>query len=201
MAFTNVVATLPFVARARPLSIEPVLRVIAPFLPRIVPIKGEYRYNFTDKQPSSLAYYRIEQTDNDGRKTQSRIIQISSSKVFKVRHYTQGSFIFIETNNTEVGNGTIELYNIEGKLMSTQKVILDKSDNTYKIEKPIQSGLYLLRVTGQGENNYVGKVMVAQDWFLQVVKCVKHVRFVRDSVTKFFISAHTFAHLENDFQG
>ena len=126
-------------------------------------IKGEYRYNFTDKQPSSLAYYRIEQTDNDGRKTQSRIIQISSSKVFKVRHYTQGSFIFIETNNTEAGNGTIELYNIEGKLMSTQKVILDKSDNTYKIEKPIQSGLYLLRVTGQGENIYVGKVMVAQD--------------------------------------
>ena len=126
-------------------------------------IRSEYRYNFTDKQPSSLAYYRIEQTDNDGRKTQSRIIQISSSKVFKVRHYTQGSFIFIETNNTEAGNGTIELYNIEGKLMSAQKVILDKSDNTYKIEKPNQSGLYLLRVAGQGENNYVGKVMVAQD--------------------------------------
>lgn len=126
-------------------------------------IKGEYRYNFTDKQPSSFAYYRIEQTDNDGRKTQSRIIQISSDKGFKVRHYTQGNFIFIETNNTEAGSGTIELYNIEGKMMSTQKVILDKANNTYKIEKPNQSGLYLLRVAGQGENNYVGKVMVARD--------------------------------------
>ncbi len=125
-------------------------------------INGEYQYSFTDQQPYSLTFYRISQTDNDGQKKYFQIIQVklSLNQGLNAKQYVQGNFIYVQTSGAEPGNGSIELYSIDGKIMSTQKIILTREVNTYKIEKPSQRGIYLINILSNGGKVYDGKVMV-----------------------------------------
>ena len=77
-------------------------------------VKGEHRYAFTDKEPFSIAYYRISQVDNGGeQKRYSRTVQVSMSQGFKVRHSVRVNSIYVETSGASSGTGSIELYNID----------------------------------------------------------------------------------------
>src|SRR5665647_70872 len=123
---------------------------------------AEYNYSFTDQQPYSLSYYRISQTDMDGQKNYFRTIEVkvNINQNLKVLRYVQGNYIYVQTSGAAPGNGSIELYSIDGKKMSSQKVMLTKEVNTYKIEGPLHKGMYLLFIESQGEKLYSGKVMV-----------------------------------------
>ena len=123
---------------------------------------AEYNYSFTDQQPYSLSYYRISQTDMDGQKNYFRTIEVkvNINQNLKVLRYVQGNYIYVQTSGAAPGNGSIELYSIDGKKMSSQKVMLTKEVNTYKIEGPLHKGIYLLFIESQGEKLYSGKVMV-----------------------------------------
>jgi hypothetical protein len=52
------------------------------------------------------------------------------------------------------------MYSIDGKRMSSQKIVLSRDINTYQIAKPMQKGLYLLNIISNGGKLYHGKVMV-----------------------------------------
>ena len=123
---------------------------------------AEYNYSFTDQQPYSLSYYRISQTDMDGQKNYFRTIEVkvNINQNLKVLRYVQGNYIYVQTSGAAPGNGSIELYSIDGKKMSSQKVMLTKEVNTYKIEGPLHKGMYLLFIESQGEKLYSGKVIV-----------------------------------------
>jgi Ice-binding-like len=124
-------------------------------------VKGQYHYAYTDKQPYGITYYRISQTDkNSQKKKYTPIVLVSLNQDFKVNQYVQENFIFVETSGAEVSTGSIELYDISGRLMFSQKINLNKDDSMFKIDKPQQSGLYLLYIGRQGEKSYLGKVMV-----------------------------------------
>lgn len=123
---------------------------------------SERNYSFTDKLPYSISYYRISQTDNNGQKNTYRTIQVkmNAEQNLKSLNYVQGNYIYVQTSAPVAGNGSIELYNAEGKKMSSQKIILTKEANTYQINKPLNKGMYLISIQGNGGNIYHGKVMV-----------------------------------------
>jgi Ice-binding-like len=123
--------------------------------------KAENHYAYTDKQPYGLTYYRISQTDkNGGQKKYTPIVIAATNQDFKVLQYVQGNYIYVETTGADVTTGSIELYDMNGRLVSSQKISLNKDSNTYKIDKPQQSGLYLLHIGKQSERSYIGKIMV-----------------------------------------
>ncbi len=122
--------------------------------------KGQNQYAFTDNNPYSLTYYRISQIDYNGQQKYSPTVLAALNQDFKVNQYVQGNYIYVETTGAEASQGTLELYDMNGRLISSQKIILNKEESTYKIDKPQQSGLYLLYIGKQGEKSYLGKVMV-----------------------------------------
>ncbi len=125
-------------------------------------VNGEYLYSFTDQQPFNLNYYRISQTDKDAQKSYFRTIQVrvNVNQGFNALHYVKENYIYVQASGAAPGNGSIELYNIDGKKLSSQKIALTKEASNYKIEKPVHTGIYFLYIESRGEKLYHGKVMV-----------------------------------------
>jgi hypothetical protein len=119
-------------------------------------------YSFTDKQPYSLGYYRISQTDKDGKKSYYKTIQVKSviSAGISVQQFVQGNYIYVQTSNTPTGNASIDLYSIQGRKLSAQKIYLTPQQNTYKVIKPAQTGVYIICLESNGEKTYTGKIVV-----------------------------------------
>ncbi len=123
---------------------------------------AEHYYSFTDLQPYNISYYRISQTGNNGQKNYFNTIQVKMNinPGLQVLHYVQGNYMYVQTTGAVPGNGTIELYSIDGKKLSSQMVMLTKEVNTYKIEKPLSKGIYLVNIVSFGETIYNGKIVV-----------------------------------------
>jgi len=122
----------------------------------------EKNYSFTDLQPYSQGYYRISQTDKDGKNSMYKTIQVklSDNQGLSVRHYVVGNFIYVQATGANPGNGSIELFDVAGKKMASQRIILTKETSLYKIMVPVQKGMYHLNILGQGDKLYAGKAMV-----------------------------------------
>jgi len=123
---------------------------------------NEFNYSYTDQQPYSTSNYRISETDNNGRKNYYSTIQVKMnlSRGFKSSAYVQESYIYVQTSDAVPGNGSLELYSIEGKKVSTQNIVLTKEASMYKINKPRGIGMYLIHIVSNGTKLYTGKVMV-----------------------------------------
>lgn len=125
-------------------------------------VNAAYHYSFTDQQPYSLGYYRISQTDRDGQRNDYSTIQVklNISESFKALHYVYQDYIYVQTSGAVPGKGSLNLYTIDGKKMSSQKISLTKEVITHKIEKRLEKGIYLLYIESQGQKRYLKKVMV-----------------------------------------
>ncbi len=121
----------------------------------------QHYYSFTDQQPYGLNYYRISQTDNNGQKHVYRTIQVITdiNPGIKVLHYTGENYVYVQTTDASPGNGLIELYNMDGKKISSEKIIFTKELSTFKIVKPSQKGIYIVNLLSHGVTIYVGKVL------------------------------------------
>lgn len=71
-----------------------------------------------------------------------------------------GSFIDINITNASSSNGFAELFTLDGKIVSKTAIQLNGNSNQYLIKKPLQTGLYFLRIQTDGETIYRGKVIV-----------------------------------------
>ena len=71
-----------------------------------------------------------------------------------------GNSIYVQSSGYTTGKGTIELYSIDGKLMVSKNVNLTEEIGLFQIEKPTQSGIYLIKIQSKGATSYVGKVIV-----------------------------------------
>ncbi|MEO7311948.1 MAG: ice-binding family protein [Chitinophagaceae bacterium] len=119
-------------------------------------------YSFTDMQPYSTGYYRILQTDKDGRKNYYYTIQIklNTSKNLLVQHYVQQDRIVIQISNALPGDGSLVLYTVDGKKIASQKIALTKEASVYQLPKPTYAGMYLVYIESRGQKIYSGKLMV-----------------------------------------
>jgi hypothetical protein len=120
------------------------------------------KYSFVDKQPYSLGYYRISQTDKDGKKSYYKTIQVKANidAGISVQHFVQGDYIYVQTNNATTGNASINLYSIEGRKLSSKKIYLTPQQNTFKVIEPAQKGVYIICLESNGEKTYTGKIVV-----------------------------------------
>ena len=119
-------------------------------------------YSVTDQQPYGNGYYRISQTDKDGRVIQYKTIAVNVDLAsgFYARSYVSGNYIYVPTSGAVPGRGSIELFSIEGKRINSQNVSLTKEATTFKIVKPLLPGIYLFSISAQGKKLFTGKVTV-----------------------------------------
>lgn len=119
-------------------------------------------YSYTDHQPFEENYYRLSQTDKDGQKTFFNIIEVkmNNKETFKAYAYTQQKYIYVQTSGAIPGNGSVEIYSLEGKKVASQKITLTKEVTMYKVEKSMHTGMYLLQIISNKVKLFAGKVMV-----------------------------------------
>lgn len=123
---------------------------------------GQYQYAYTDGQPTANGFYRISQTDKDGRKNYYKTIKISldGKQLVQVQTYLQPGAIQVKIAGAQAGAASIVLYNLEGKKLLVKTIQLSAETTNYMIEKPMTNGLYLLSIESQDKKIYSGKIMV-----------------------------------------
>jgi hypothetical protein len=100
----------------------------------------------------SVAYYRLEQIDLDGKTYFSKIIPVKLNA--KMNHTTVSpnpfsDYININTqwDNTEIV--IVQIFNVQGKIVVTKQVSVNKGNNNIRIDNlsPLPAGNYYLRLT------------------------------------------------------
>ncbi|MEO8960419.1 MAG: ice-binding family protein [Ginsengibacter sp.] len=124
--------------------------------------KGDHSYTFTDEQPFTSTYYRISQTDIDGnQKWYNTInIKIAKNQNFVARHYSQGNTIYIQTAGAASGNGSIELFSMNGKKVVSKQIYLSGDNNTYQINQSLNKGIYILVIKSHNAKIYRDKILI-----------------------------------------
>ncbi|HEV8082579.1 MAG TPA: ice-binding family protein [Chitinophagaceae bacterium] len=123
---------------------------------------AENDYSFTDQHPYSLTYYRISQTDRDGRKNYYHTIHIKMDieQSLNASTYARDNYIYVKASNAVAGDASIELYSIEGRKISSQKIVLTNEASLYKINTPLHNGIFVVNIVSHGEKLYNTKVIV-----------------------------------------
>jgi hypothetical protein len=132
----------------------------------ITKIKGagnsnkQLQYIFNDKNPANKEqYYRLKQTDFDGKYTYSDMINVNCSNAKNIisvfPNPNNGSF----TINTSIANCTYELYNSEGKLMENK--LLDKGQNFVSVNQN-PSAIYFIIIKNATEILYKDILIIEQ---------------------------------------
>ncbi len=108
-------------------------------------------YSFTDNNVnlSKTIYYKLKQTDFDGKYSYSSIISVNSKiESFEIiRTYTNDGIMNIYLNSNTDNAALIELYDIRGSLMFNDKLKIHKGINSYKFDvSNYAMGIYLLRI-------------------------------------------------------
>lgn len=127
-----------------------------------------YDYQYTDGTSlSGLAFYRLQQSDMDGKYAYSRIVSVQppvSRANMQITLYPNPvtaakAEITLHLNTALNEPGTVHLYNVVGQLMSTYNI--KQSSNLYKLTiPPLNSGLYILRVYAGNINIGSSKLLV-----------------------------------------
>ncbi|MGZ3865032.1 MAG: T9SS type A sorting domain-containing protein [Bacteroidia bacterium] len=114
------------------------------------------RYSSVDAQPyDGVSYYRLKQTDYDGKNAYSYIVSVNGKKNNPVGDiktvYAEGSITFLTTceKGTEL---TYEIYDISGKEMANGTFVCTNSTNEIKLaENNFSKGIYFIKIS-DGEN-------------------------------------------------
>ena len=125
--------------------------------------EGDNFYTLTDELPMTSAYYKVSQTDFDGkRKWNENIVVVKSglNTGFSVKHHAKENTIFVQTSGAIAGKGSIELFSISGKKVASQQVRFSKGHNSYQIQHSLNKGIYIIVIRAQNEKIYSSKIMV-----------------------------------------
>jgi hypothetical protein len=127
-----------------------------------IPGGADHKYSLLDGQPSAINFYRLSQTDIDGRRSYYTIIKVNrnAGAGLQASSYLQGNKIQVKLSGATPGNGSLILYSIEGKKISTAAIVITKDLNTYTITAPSQKGTYIINIRSAGGILYNGKIAV-----------------------------------------
>jgi hypothetical protein len=113
-------------------------------------------YEFVHASPiSGRNYYRIKQIDLDGRFTYSSIIVLQNNDTRTKAIIAPNPVInTLSLFFSETGNKTIQLMNMDGRILLTQTINGANSTHTINMEQ-MPAGMYILRVvTNKGTETY-----------------------------------------------
>jgi len=128
----------------------------------------EYSELFTFQNGSPSGYYRLKQTDFDGKYSYSDIVylQLKQKETKVVSVYpnpTDGRRLFVELQNLKANEYVIDLLNSSGVLIVNKTVLIGEEDIYFETEllhgKQLDHGLYYLRISSSKER-YMEKIIV-----------------------------------------
>ncbi len=115
------------------------------------------RYSYTDNNPFfGISYYRLKQTDFDGKYTYSPIKKVGSTEKLatEISLYYENENPIVKINSLVESNAKIELINLNGIKLFTNEQPIIKGENTFTLDGNRTKGLYLLKVQVEGEVKY-----------------------------------------------
>lgn len=118
-------------------------------------------YNFDHENPQNVInYYRLKQTDYDGKYSYSSIIAIDNttnekSNQISVYPNPTKNILNISIDAQNKCDINIELINSLGQIIQTKTIAIDKGSNTKQIDiKEVSAGAYQLKITINGVVTY-----------------------------------------------
>lgn len=115
------------------------------------------RYIYTDNNPfSGISYYRLKQTDFDGKYAYSPIKKVGSTEKLatEISLYYENNNPIVKINSLTESIANMELINLNGIKLFTNEQPIIKGENTFAIDGNITKGLYLLKVQVEDEVKY-----------------------------------------------
>lgn len=120
-------------------------------------------YNFIDAKPlGSTNYYQLNQVDFDGKTSLSSIISVKSDgsqTTLSVDAPKNAYAVNCLINASNVQEGTLSIYDLNGKVLFTNKYLLNEGANTLVIPFNNNNGLYVCSLQTNG-NNLVKKFLL-----------------------------------------
>ena len=123
----------------------------------------DYKYSDYNADQSQIIYYKLKQTDFDGKHTYSNTISvglINSTPDFYA--YYNSSKIYLQLTAKRDNNIELSIIDISGRLIYNSALPIDKDLNTYRINIPnIANGIYFLKLhSSDGSENYKSKKLI-----------------------------------------
>lgn len=120
-------------------------------------------YQYIDRKPfSGLNYYQLKQVDFDGKVTLSKITNVNfdvENTAVKITGNYSNQTLTIFTNGLVADKGKLQLYNINGQLLTTQNVIAINSNKNFTLSIGLKSGVYVVLLNTE-EGVYSAKIIV-----------------------------------------
>ncbi|MES2380817.1 MAG: BNR-repeat neuraminidase N-terminal domain-containing protein [Bacteroidota bacterium] len=124
------------------------------------------KYSFTDvnvkASNNNVIYYRLKQIDYDAQFTYSPVVKISTEEqqaLFNVSGYPNPikDEYYVSINAVNNANVTLQLFDLQGKVVLSQSLVLTKGTNVVKVDNidKMQLGVYLLHLTMNGETQII----------------------------------------------
>lgn len=136
------------------------------FLPGFGTTSAQQNYSFKDSdRPADILYYRLKQIDYDGAFNYSEIVALrySSKQALDIRFVLQdpdASSLKIRLNKYFTGKLQAGLWNVDGKLVYTETVFLNRSNQIILAGGTrLAAGIYFLRLEDE-EHSLLRKVVV-----------------------------------------
>jgi hypothetical protein len=115
----------------------------------------ETNYSFEDHNPFSKSYYRLKQTDLEGKMSVSQIIQLDRGSVQNLQlSMTNPAYSFIDANITSAKSATYcyEIINSQGQILSRGTLPCIKGANKFRKEiSGLANGQYYFVIEDDGE--------------------------------------------------
>ncbi|MBL7697055.1 MAG: T9SS type A sorting domain-containing protein [Chitinophagaceae bacterium] len=127
-------------------------------IPGAVDSKGERTYTYTDGSPlANLSFYRLVQTDIDGKQTYFDIrkilnqVGVASSVVISPNPFTSDISAFVTVDKAQ--KVFVSLADLNGRILKTSTGIYSPGSSEIKINSNgLPKGVYLLKVSGENFN-------------------------------------------------
>lgn len=109
-------------------------------------------YTFIDKEPlQNVNYYRLKMFDKDGKFTYSNIVSLKNSgkNIFSAFPNPVCDNLFVNIQNDKTENATLQLENIEGKILKRYTLTINNGLTSTSIyTKSLKRGIYVLTLKG-----------------------------------------------------
>jgi len=122
-----------------------------------------YSFRDNDIDENSELFYRLRQTDFDGKYTYSNIIIVNSvfSNLKLLNVYQDDNKIVIDIRNSIDENAIIRLCDASGKLVLKKSIKVEKGLSISRLEvSNINSGFYYISVLCEGSNEFISRKIV-----------------------------------------
>jgi hypothetical protein len=104
-------------------------------------------YNYTDNDPLSISYYRLNQIDNDGKSEISNVVSVIKQRKLEVSVYPNPTYGKVTVKLEKEAKGFVTVYNLIGQVMIANEVVSTVGEVDLS---SLTRGTYIVEVKSEG---------------------------------------------------